>query len=320
MAIGASNLSGERIAFFERGFVPRASGISEGMVVVATTDSTDNLIVDLPNSASALNGGRNYVGISAAEGTTVVSSNTLPSDNNIMVQMAGVAKCLLKASTACEKYSPAGYNPVDGGYIVPHVSGKTIQIGRFTQTKSSSANPQFVGVWLDQSNALGETLIGAITTTSGTVTNTTVETAFDQTVSIPANLLSAGAVLRIAAKVNVTTGNSTDTLTLKIKIGTQAVATTPAVDVTNGGGDLGVLQSVVTVRSIGASGVLTALSSSGLGVPGTATVRVDGVAGTFSLDTTAAITVSVTATWSAASTSDVCQLEELVVTLLRASV
>lgn len=320
MSTGASNLSGERIPFFERAYVPKASGIAEGMVVVATTDVGDNLIVDLPNSASALNGGRNFVGISAAQGTTTVSANTLPSDQNIMVQKAGVAKGLLKANTACEKYSPAGYDPTDGGYIVPHVGGKTIQIGRFTQSKSSSASPQFVGVWLDEGGALGEVLIGAITATSTAVTNVNSETAFDKTVSIPANLLSAGAVLKIFAKVNVTSGNSTDTLQLKLKIGSQVLCTTPAVDVTNGGGDLGVLSSMVTIRSIGSSGVATAGGSSGLGVPGTATLRVDGVAGTFTLDTTAAQSVSVTATWSAASTSDICALEELVVSMERASV
>lgn len=320
MSTGASNLAGERIPFFERAYVPRASGIQEGMVVVATSDSGDNLIVDLPTSAAALNGGRNYVGISAAQGSTTVSANTLPSDQQIMVQKAGVAKALLKANTACERYSLAGYDPTDGGYVVPHVSGKTIQIGRFTQTKSSSTSAQFVGVWLDEGGALGELLIGAITATSGNVTNTTTETAFDKTVSIPGNLLSAGAVLKIFAKVNVTSGNSTDTLQLKLKFGSQVIATTPAVDVTNGGGDLGVLQAVVTIRSIGSSGVATAGGSSGLGVPGTATLRVDGVAGTFTLDTTAAITVSVTATWSAASSSDICALEGLVVSMERASV
>lgn len=319
MATGASNQAGERISFFERAYVPRASGIQEGMVVVATSDVGDNLLVDLPNSAAALNGGRNYVGISASQGSTVVSANTLPSDQSILVQKAGFAKGLLKASTACEKYSPAGYDPTDGGYIVPHVSGKTVQIGRFSQSKSSSASPQFVGVWLDEGGSLGELLIGATTATSGNVTNVNTETPFDKTISIPANLLSAGAVLKILAKVNVLSGNGTDTLLLKLKLGSQVLCATAAIDVTNGGGDLGILQATVTIRSIGASGVATAAGSSGLGVPGTATLRVDGVAGTFTLDTTAANAVSVTATWSAASTSDICALEALVVSLERAS-
>lgn len=322
MSIGASNLAGERIPFFERGHVPRASGIFEGAVVVATTTSGDNLEVDLPNSAYALNGGRNYVGVSASQGTTIVSSSTLPSDNQITVQRAGVAKCALKASTACEKYAPAGFDPADGGYIVPHVSGKTICIGRFTQSKSSSASAQMVGVWLDEGAGagMGEMLIGAITSSSTAVSNTSSETAFDRSVSIPANLLSAGSVLRIRAKVNVTSGNGADTLTLRLKLGGNTISASAPIDVTDLGGDVGILDAEITVRSIGAAGVLVSAGVGGLGVPLTATIRVGCQAGTFTLDTTAAQSVTVTAQWSAMSASNSCQLEALVVSMLRASV
>lgn len=309
--IGASNLAGERIPFFERAYVPKSSGIFEGAVVVATTTSGDNLEVDLPNSASALNGGRNYVGINASQGSTIVSPTTLPNDTQITVQKAGVAKCALKANTACEKYSPAGYSPADGGYIVPHVSGKTIQIGRFTQSKSSSSASQMVGVWLDEGGSLGEQLVGAIVASSTVITNTAVETAFDQKVTIPAGLLSVGAVLRIFAKARVASGNSTDTLTLKLKIGSQVLVTSAAVDVTDGGGDLGVLFAEVTIRTLGASGSAVAGGYSGLGVPGTATLRVGGVAAAFTLNTTTDLDVTATATWSVASTSNQVLLENL---------
>lgn len=319
MSTGASNLSGERIPFFERSYVPRASGIFEGAVVVATSDD-DNLIVDLPNSSAALNGGRNFVGINAGAGSTVVSSSTLPSDLRLPVQKAGVAKCALKASTACQKYAPAGYNPADGGHVVPHVSGVTIYIGRFTQSKSSSSAVQYVGVWLDGGSPLAEQLLGAITSSSSTITDTATETAFDQTLSIAANTLSAGSVIRILAKVSVPSGNGTNTLTLRLKIGSQVLALTGAIDVTDGGGDVGVLQAELTVRSIGSSGVFTAAGSAGLGVPSTATMRVGGVASTFTLNTTAALTLSVTAQWSAASTSNQAVLDQLAWSLLRSGV
>lgn len=320
MATGASNLAGERMYLFSRGYVPKSSGIAEGMVVVATSDN-DNLIVDLPNAATALNGGRNFVGISASAGSTIVSSNSLPSDNQITVDLAGISKCLLKAGNACEKYSPAGYDPTDGGTVVPHVSGKTVQIGRFTQSKSSSGSNQMVGVWLDQGGAQGESLLGSIVAASAAVSNTATETAFDKTITIPANLLSVGAVLRISGRVRVTSGNSTNTLTLKLKVGSQVILTTAAVDVTDGGGDIGVFSAEVTVRTIGASGTLTASGSSGLGVIGTATMRVDGLAAaSFTADTTAALVISATATWSVASASNSCQLEDLSASLLRASV
>ncbi len=317
---GVSNLTGEREYLFERGFVPNASGIFEGAVVVSTSvDPNDNLIVDLPNSAVALNSGRSFVGINASQGSTVVSSSSLPDDIQITVQLAGIAKAALKANTACQMWSPAGYNPADGGYVVPHVDGTTVQIGYFTQSKSSSSSSQKVGVWLTRGGGLGEQLVGAITASSDPVSNTTSETPFDQSVMVPANLLSVGSVLRIDAKVSVPSGNSTDTLTLKLKLGSQVLVTSPAVDVTNGGGDCGVLSAIVTVRSIGSSGSLTANSQVGLGVPGTATMRVGGVAGAFTLDTTAAQAVTVTATWSAMSASDQAVLEDLVVTLVRAS-
>lgn len=316
MATGASNLTGERIPFFDRSYVPRASGIFEGAVVVATTDD-DNLIVDLPNSSAALNGGRNFVGISAGAGSTIVSGSTLPSDNNLPVQKAGVAKAALKPNTACSKYSPAGYNPADGGYIVPHVSGLTIYIGRFTQSKSSSANVQYVGVWLDGASPIAEQLLGNITVSSAIITNTAVETAFDQTVVIPANTLSVGARLRILAKVSVPSGNGTDTLTLRLKIGSQLLALTPAVDVTNGGGDVGILRAELTVRGLGSMGSCSAAGEAGLGAPASATVVIGGASGTFTLDTTGALTVSITAQWSAASASNQCVLEQLSVALAR---
>lgn len=321
-AVGASNLSGERISFFERGMLPKSSGIAEGYVVVHTSDSGDNLIVDLPTAATALLGGRAFAGISASANTTTVSSNTLPSDNQISVQMAGVAKCQLKANTACVRGSWAAYDPADGGLIVPWTSASQVPIGTFTQSKSSSASAQMVGVWLQKTCGIGEILLGAIISSSTAVTDTTSETAFDQAVTVPANLLSAGAVLRIRGKVRVTSGNGTDTLTLRLRIGGLTgvlLATAPAFDVTNGGGDLGVLDSVVTVREIGASGSITAASGAGLGVPGTATWRVDGTVGAQSIDTTAAKDVVVTAQWSAASASNSCLLEDLTVSLARIS-
>lgn len=318
MSTGASNLTGERIPFFDRSYVPRESGIFEGAAVVATTDD-DNLIVALPNSSAALNGGRNFVGINAGAGVTVVSGSTVPSDNNLPVQQAGVAKAALKVNTACTKYSPAGYNPADGGYIVPHVSGLTIYIGRFTQSKAASAEVQYVGVWLEGSSPIADQLLGNITTSSATITNTAVETAFDQTITVPANTLSVGSLLRILAKVSVPSGNSTNTLTLRLKVGSQVVALTAAVDVTDAGGDVGILRAELAVRSLGSSGSFSAAGEAGLGVPATATVRIGGVSGTFTLNTNAALVISVTAEWSAASASNQCVLEQLSATLARAA-
>lgn len=316
------NLTGDKIAniFNRAGYLAR-SAFTEGMVAVAWNGSgADMFDVCLPNDADAYAGGRAFIGIWMNAGTATSGTDRGP------VQKLGVAQCRLKASTACQAGQLAAYDPTDGGTVVPWTSGKQIPIGRFSQTKASNASGvTFVGVELDAAIAGGpqEFLVGSVITNSSNITNSVAETAFDQSVSIPANLLSAGAVLRIRGKVNVTSGNANDTLTLRLRLGGLTgvlLAAGPAIDVTDGGGDLGVFDAVVTVRSIGAAGTVTSAATVGLGVPGTATMRVAGSAGTLTVDTTAALTVVGTAQWSVANAGNICRLEDLSVSLLRASV
>lgn len=313
-AVGATNLSGERITFFERGMLPKSSGIAEGFVVVHTSDTDDNLIVDLPTAATALLGGRAFAGISASALTTTVSSNTLPSDNEISVQKAGVANCQLKANTACVRGSWAAYDPADGGYIVPWTSGAQVPIGLFTQTKSSSASAQFVGVWLQQSGGLSEILLGNIITSSAAL-SANAETVFNKSVSIPANWLQAGDALRIRAKARVTAGATADTLVIRVRLGSAAgvllaVSTSidPAADA------LINFNLEGTIRTSGASGTIEV---SGNSVAATSALST-GTAGTVAIDTTVANSVVVTADWSA-DTADTVVLEHLSVSLLRAA-
>ena len=171
MAIGSSQSTGERLECFERGLVPKSSTIKEGYVVVHAS-TTDDKVVDLPNAAGVLLGGRSYAGVSAAAGTT---DNT--KDNQITIQRLGVAKCALKASTACTAGDYAAYDPVDGGPVVPYTSPSQVVIGKFTQTKLSSASEQFVGVFLQEGLGAGTNRVtpplGIITSPSATLTNTT---------------------------------------------------------------------------------------------------------------------------------------------------
>lgn len=323
MATGANNLSGERITLFTRAMVPNSSSITEGLVVVHCNSSGDNLLVDVPSAAAALLGGRAFAGINASAGTV----NTTY-DNQITVQKGGIAKAVLKANTACTGGGEAGYDPADGGVVQPVTpanAAKLVVIGRFTQTKTSSSSVQFVGVELYcHGAAFGEQLLGAITTTSSAVTNTSTETAFDQSVSIPAGRIQVvGTVLKIRAKVRQTGGNANDTLRLKCRLDTITGVTlgqTPAVDVTNAGGDLGVLDLVVTLRAVGASGTMMVDGFGGIS-PGQAVatggnVQTTGTAGTIAIDTTAGHTIVITATWSAADAANSCVLEDLVVTIL----
>jgi hypothetical protein len=320
--IGASNLSGERItAGFDRGMVPQSNGIQEGYVLSHSTNAgqLDNLAVDVPNGAGVLAGGRAFAGVSASQGTVNILY-----DGQVDVQKLGIAKCVLKINTACTAGTDAGYDPADGGPVQPVTSanvGSLVVIGRFSQSKTSSASPQFVGVELHAEGASGDRVLGAITASSAAITNTTVETAFSLSVPIPANRIqSAGTVLKIRAKANVTGGNSTDTLKLTCRLDTAAgviLGATPAVDVTNGGGDLGFLDIMATIRSVGVSGTMVCDGLGGIS-PGAAVatggnVQVTGTASTVAIDTTAAHSILITATWSAASPSDSVVLEDLVV-------
>lgn len=146
------------------------------------------------------------------------------------------------------------------------------------------------------------------TAASAAVTNTVAETAFDKTYVQPANTLRAGDVLKIRLLVRATSTNSTDTLNVKLKIGTTVLAATGAVDVAND--DCAYIDVDVVIRTIGATGTLVAMGQTSLGVLGTATFRPAHLAST-AVDTTAAQTISATATWSVANAGNSCRLEIL---------
>lgn len=319
---GASNLTGERITLFDRALVPASNNIKEGYVVVHAS-ATDNQVVDVPSAAAALLGGRAFAGISATQGTINILQ-----DNRVTVAKGGIAKAALKAATACVAGAVAGYNPADGGPVQPVTPANAavlVPIGRFTQSKASSGAEQFVGLELYAHSADGaERLLSAATASSTAITNTATETAFSVSIPIPANrLLAVGAVLKIRAKARVTVGNANDTLQLKCRLDSAAgvvLGQTPAVDVTNAGGDLAVLDLAATLRTTGASGTLVCDGFGGIS-PGQAVatggnVQTTGTAGTVAIDTTVAHTLVITATWSAASASNSVVLEDLLATLL----
>ncbi len=311
MAIGSSQSTGERLECFERGLVPKSSTIKEGYVVVHAS-TTDDKVVDLPNAAGVLLGGRAYAGVSAAAGTT---DNT--KDNQITVQRLGVAKCALKASTACTAGDYAAYDPVDGGPVVPYTSPSQVVIGKFTQTKLSSASEQFVGVFLQEGLGAGTNRVtpplGIITSPSATLTNTTVETVMTA-FTIPAAFTSAGTILRLRAKCAISSGNSTDTLTLRVRLDTVAgtiLAASPAVNVTDAGGDIGIIDLTLIVGAAGnvISTVGTAGISPGQAVATGGNVQTVGSAGYVAFNPALSHQILVTGQWSAASASDIMLLE-----------
>ena len=155
---------------------------------------------------------------------------------------------------------------------------------------------------------------GASTAASAAVTNTASETAFDKTVTIPANSLVDGSLLHIRAWGIATGTDSTDTLQLKLRLadGTNTIAliTTTALDVADN--DTFVLDSWVTIRTDGASGTLVASGWYAEDAEGTAAMQQDTV-NSSTVDTTAEITIDVTANWSAAVSANTCRLDQLIV-------
>ena len=324
MSIGASNLSGERVRLFEIAMAPQSTAVSEGKVLVyCLPPTTDNLAVDVPNGAYVLLGGRAFAGISASSGSV-----QLPQDNQVLVQKAGIAKCLLAAGEACTAGALGGYDPADGGLVrqIPLIgAGRFVPIGRFAQTKSSSASPQMVGVeLLSTGNSSGWGLLGETLSASAPVSNTTSETLFSQSVLIPAGRIAvAGTKLRIRARVTVAGGVANDTLQIRCRLDSLTgtlLGSTPAVDVTNGAGDIGVLDLEVLFRGVGFAGVMHSVGIGGIS-PGQAVatggnVQTTGTAVAASVDTTVDHSIVISAQWSAANMADVCSLDILSVEIL----
>ena len=148
---------------------------------------------------------------------------------------------------------------------------------------------------------------------STAVSNTVSETAFSTSYALPANGVVAGSVIRIRYQGIATATNSTDTLTIKCKLGSTALVTTAAVDVADNNIFDG--EVYVVVRTVGASGTYVACGS--YADPGAAgTARKNAFTASTAIDTTASNTIAVSATWSVASASNSCRLDVLTVEVL----
>jgi predicted RecA/RadA family phage recombinase len=160
------------------------------------------------------------------------------------------------------------------------------------------------------------TLIYSADGASNSILNTIVETAFNKSVTIPANRLKRGDVIRVRGQGIVTSQNAADTLTVQLKLGGTAgvqIATTGAVDpATN---DLFYFEADLVVRTVGMAGTIVATGLQALGTPGTVTGKPFLKASTV-VDTTITQDLVVTATWSAASASNNVRLDVLDVELL----
>jgi len=160
-------------------------------------------------------------------------------------------------------------------------------------------------------------LIYAATADSSNITNTTDETTYDNaTKTIDGSTLLDGDVIHIVASFLATDQNSTDTLQNKIYVGTEAVFTSPALDV-NADNDISVVDIYVTVRTGGASAYLTAC---GFYSPFQAAAAAPAEAWTLSAaaeDLSSDVTIKATGTWSVANAGNKVEVENFIVQVIR---
>ena len=82
--------------------------------------------------------------------------------------------------------------------------------------------------------------------------------------------------------------------------------------------DIGYIEADIVIRTIGAGGTMVAAGVVALGAEGTVTAKPKKLAST-AIDTTAAISVNVSATWSVASAGNSVRLDVLDVQVMRAA-
>lgn len=186
-----------------------------------------------------------------------------------------------------------------------------IYLGRAEKAKVSGETSVFVDVnALSEAHCRGQGKLYAQVAASAAVSNTAAETNFDKTYTLPANKPKAGDALRIRAQVIASATNATDTLVVRIKLGSIMIVATPTVDV--GNDDIAVIDVTILFRTVGAAGTMVAFGFASLGANGTATGRAVSLPST-AVDTTAALVIAVSAQWSAASAGNSCRLDGLLV-------
>lgn len=131
------------------------------------------------------------------------------------------------------------------------------------------------------------------------------------TITIPANTLGAGDVVRFSAHVEIPTTVSTDTLRLRVRVGGltgTAIYDTTAIDVANN--DYATINGQLTFRTVGAAGTAKAVVNARLLMGATDAATATQATAVSSIDTTSALTVVVTAVWSTQS-ANVAKLTQL---------
>lgn len=150
-----------------------------------------------------------------------------------------------------------------------------------------------------------------------TISNTTTETAFTSTFTIPANSLVAGQAIRMRWFGLYGTALVAPSLTAKLKFGSTVVLTTGAITTIGSLSNQGwSCDALLIVTGIGAGGAIEAQGYAEFATAATTSLSINLTnASAVSIDTTVSQAVTVTMTWSLASASDSITMRQMVATL-----
>jgi hypothetical protein len=153
-------------------------------------------------------------------------------------------------------------------------------------------------------------LAKATVAASTAVHDSAVEATLDS-VAFAANELPAGTVIDFEIQGIATATVGTDTLTIKIKLGTTVILTLGPTDVANN--NIWHVRGKIIIRTAGSGGTMVACgTTTALAAAGTASIQWN-LAST-AIDTTVAQTFAVTATWSTGNANS-CRNDVFVVTV-----
>ena len=141
------------------------------------------------------------------------------------------------------------------------------------------------------------------------ITNVAVATAFATTKTLDVSELRVGDRLQFRAAVKAVSTSSTNTLACSLKLGSVALASSPATDVAND--DIVTFSGEIEIKATGVSGVIQGFLHTVCLLAATPAAMPALVGPSQAIDLSADLSVTVTATWSAASASNQADLVEL---------
>lgn len=197
----------------------------------------------------------------------------------------------------------------DDGKVTSTTTG--IFIGIVLEAPIGTSNPAGI---LPLPSAGGENLLFSLVTAQTSDGTTTAETFFTGH-SLAANTVKAGDVYRIKMGVTIANSNGADTAAVKLYFGPDLINTLAAVDSVNA--DSAVVDAEVTIRTIGASGTAHAVLHTQVDVDAEGDPVIGRTVAEFTIDTTAAINIRASSTWTGGHADDDARLDTFNVTRLR---